>query len=190
MKPAAAVILGVAALALPAALAASASAAARPRVFVPPGNSATSQYIEVVPTVSGSRPTSSIHATPGGGSTGGGSTGGGGSSSTGSGGSGSSGSSSGSGGSPISQSTQRRLDSLGTNGRAAAALAHATAPSTSGAQRLELTSNVGGSPAGELLKAVAGSSGGGGISGLMPVILIGSLVGAVVLTLLRRRGTT
>ncbi len=192
----AAVILGVVALALPASLAVPSSAAAKPRVFVPPGNSAASQYVEVVPTASGGRPTSSIHATPGGAGSGGGNSSGGASGSSTRSGSGSgssitsdSGSSSATGSaSPVSRSTQRKLDSLGASGRAAAALAQATAPPQASAPKIDLAIGSGGSPTSALLRAVAGSSGSGGLGVLLPVILIGSLVGAAALAVVRRRG--
>ncbi len=180
-------------LALPAA----AAGKDRTKTIAPPGNSGVSQYVETIPTAKGGQTTSSVH-NQGGGSThsrggGGGASGGGG---TGSG-----------GGSAISTSTQRTLDSQGADGRAAAAVLSATAPSrpvstavsqggTADAGRAGAgnpgagQSVAGSSPASAVFKTLTGSAASGGLGPLLPVILIASLVALSAVAILRRRRTT
>jgi hypothetical protein len=172
---------------LPAALALTlaAPAAAKNRTLAPPGNSAIGQYVESVPTASGSQPTNSIHPAGGGahsGGSAGGGTGGGGPSSG--------------AGTAVSAATLQSLASHGSDGQATAALARATAPtaSTAGGSPGHGSSTLNhggssGSPFSAVLSALGGSSTGGGLGVLLPIILIGTLLGAGALALLRRRRT-
>jgi hypothetical protein len=167
LRKRAAVLLGCLALACPAA------ASAHRHTIAPPGNSGVGQYVEVVPTATGGRTSSSVHPHPG----------------------------VGGGGGPIGPSTQRTLESLGTDGAEAAGLAEATAPArvhrqlgtTSGSKLLgrrgSSLSERQGSPAGQVLRTFAGSAGGGGLGIFLPVILIGSFLAAGGISLLRRRGS-
>jgi len=186
----------IAILALPA----SAAAKGHTHTIAPPGDSGVQQYVETIPTARGGQPTSSVHR---GGSGSGHSRGGGG-------GSGASGGGSG-GGSAISPSTQRALDSQGADGRAAAAVLSATAPTgagsttsgqgaggsaTSGGGSTKSGSNAGGSPgngaspASAVFHTLTGSTSSGGLGSLLPIILVGSLLAVTALAVLRRRRTT
>ena len=163
-------------LALMIAVVVSAPAEARVHVIAPPGSSGVSQYDETIPTAGGSRPTNTVHPVGGGslGSGGGGSAGGG----------------------AVAPSTQRALTARGPAGVAAAALAQATAPSqprsvskAGGAPRSSIPTASSGnvsSPFGSVLKVVTGSTSSGGLGTVLPVILIGSLLGAAALALVRR----
>jgi hypothetical protein len=192
------------AIALVVLLAVPASAEASGRTLAPPGNSGVGQYVEVVPTVGGGRPSNTVHPVsgtaghpggPGGTSSGGGTsggTGGGAGAGTSPGGTG--------GGGLITASTQHALAAQGPAGAAAAALAEATAPSrprSSG--RLSSTgpasplppasTSDGSSPAANVFKALSGSTTGGGLGPLLPIALIGSVLATAVLALVRRRRT-
>jgi hypothetical protein len=136
------------------------------RTIAPPGNSGVQQYLENVPTASGNRPTNSIHA---GGSGGGG------------------------GGGGVSPSTQRRLAALGVAGADTAALAKATAPRiprrTAGRGSKPLAAGGGPavrSPVAAVADTVTGSTTGLGI--LLPVILLGTLLGSAAIAVVRRHG--
>jgi hypothetical protein len=165
-----------------------ASAHGKGTTYVPPGVSGASQYVEVVPTAGGGKPTSSVqqnqhHTTGvvGGSGSGGGGTGGG-------------------GGSSVSPTTVRSLDSQGSVGAAAASLAvvgapvakhsastsHATTGSVSKPPALD-PGKGSGAPADQVLKTAVGASGGMGV--ILPVILIGSLVIASGLGILKIRRT-
>jgi hypothetical protein len=200
------------AIALVVLLAVPASAEASGRTLAPPGNSGVGQYVEVVPTVGGGRPSNTVHPVsgtaghpggPGGTSSGGGTSGrAGGGTSGGTGGGAGAGTSPGGtgGGGLITASTQHALAAQGPAGAAAAALAEATAPSrprSSG--RLSSTgpasplppasTSDGSSPAANVFKALSGSTTGGGLGPLLPIALIGSVLAAAVLALVRRRRT-
>jgi hypothetical protein len=144
--------------------------------YVPPGVSGASQYVEVVPSAGGPKPASSTqqhqHQTTGvvggGSGSGGGGTGGG-------------------TGSAISPATVHALDSQGSAGTSAASLAVAGAPaakhrastsqgnSGSGPKPATLdTGKASGLAAGQVLKTAVGAS--GGMGAVLPLILIGSLV--------------
>ena len=155
--------------------------------IVPPGNSGVSQYLETVPTAGGNQPTNTVHPRAGG---------------VGAGGSGGPGSTGGNGGSGavvnIAPSTQRALAGKGPDGVAAAALAQATAPrggssnmsarggaAASSAQ--VASTDAGASPTASVFKALTGSTGGGGVGPLLPIVLIGSVLAAAGLGLTRRR---
>jgi hypothetical protein len=150
-------------------LPASALAASSPTTIAPPGNSGVSQYREDVPTAKGNRPSSAF--TPGGGG------------------------SNGSGGS-VSPSTLRALNKQGSAGRKAAALAQATAPTSgtpAGPKTVKANAgsqDFGASPVTSVVKALTGSSNGGGLGALLPIILIACLLGVTALALLRRRRAT
>lgn len=137
-------------------------ASARVRKFAPPGNSAISQYVESVPTAGGGRPTATIHH----------------------GGTGWSGN--------LTEATQRAFSRQGTDARAAAALAGATAPARGeGTQHQSGGSSPAAgftstSPLDSLLKAATGSSSSGGIGLWLPAVLIVVLLGGAALAL--RRG--
>jgi hypothetical protein len=166
-------------IALVVAVGATMPAQARVRTIAPPGSSGISQYDETVPTAGGSRPTSTFHSVGVG--------------SRGSGGSGSA------GGGAIALSTQHALAASGPAGAAAAALAQATAPNRrrpaskrkgrAGALVSASSSGSVASPVGTLLKAVTGSTSRGGFGPVLPIILIGSLLGAAALAFMRRRRT-
>ena len=174
------------AIALAVALAVPSLAQARVHTIAPPGNSGVGQYVETLPTADGGQPTSTVHHSGGVGGAGGrGGTGGG----------------LGTGGGAVAPSTQRALAKQGPVGDATAALAAATAPrrarpaAHSGDARA--TSSGSGSFAGQgsppstsVLKALTGSTSGGGLGPLLPIVLIGSLLAAAVLTLVRRRRTS
>ncbi len=185
------------AIALAILFAVPASAEASSRTLAPPGNSGVGQYVETVPTAGGGRPTNTVH--PGGGTVGhpggpGGTSSGGG---TGGGGSGRGGGGDGA----IPASTQHALAAQGPAGVAAAALAEATAPSrprsaarTGSAGPASSVSaasaSEGSSPTASVFKALSGSTSGGGIGPLLPIVLIGSVLAAAVLALVRRRRTS
>jgi hypothetical protein len=140
------------------------------RTIAPPGNSGVQQYVESVPTASGNRPTNSVHV----GGAGGGGRGGG-------------------GGGGISPSTQRQLTALGAAGADTAALAKATGPRTSRrTQRRAAKPLVAGggraakSPVAAVADTVAGST--SGLGTLLPVILLGTLLGSAAIAIVRRHG--
>jgi len=160
-------------LALPAS--ALAHGKTKPKTIAPPGVSAVSQYVEVVPSAGGGRPSSTVHISQGG--------------AVGRGSSPASGSS-------VSGSTVRAMNHLGRSGAAAAALAGATAPSSAarnGSSALDesrvATADAAGAPASALLKALTGSSAGGGLGLVLPLILVGSLLLAAAAALVKRRRT-
>jgi hypothetical protein len=154
------------------------AALAKNRTYAPPGNSGVNQYVENVPTGGGNRPASSVH--PGTGVPGGG----------------------GGGSGPISGSTQRSFDHNGAAGRAAVALAEATAPGSVPKQRRtsggssaggtspgSAASAQGFSPLRSLFKTFTGSAS-GGLGALLPIILVVTALGAMMLAVLRRRRAT
>jgi hypothetical protein len=170
-------------IALALALAAPSAAQARAHTIAPPGNSGVGQYVETLPTADGSQPTSTVHS---GGVGGGGGTGGSGGAS---------------GGGAIAASTRRALAKQGPTGDATAAVAQATAPrrtrpaarpgdapvNPSGSAAF---ASGGSSPSVSVIKALTGSTSGGGLGPLLPIVLIGSVLAAAVLTLVRRRRTS
>lgn len=173
------------AIALAVALATPSWAQARTHTIAPPGNSGVGQYVETLPTAGGGQPTSTVHSGGAGGPVGRGGTGGG----------------PGSSGGAVASSTQRALARQGPIGDATAALAQATAPrrtrpaARSGHGRANpsgLGASGGGggsSPSTSVLKALSGSTSSGGLGPLLPIALIGSVLAAAVLTLVRRRRT-
>ncbi len=129
------------------------------------------QYVEVFPTPCGHQPTNKI---PPGGSGGGSGSGGG-----------------------ISASTASQLAKLGPAGQAAAGFALATAPARAvhkhgkagGGSAVSAASAGGGgaSPITSLVKALTGSSSGGGLGTFLPILLIAAVIGLAGIALLRRR---
>src|SRR5205085_440593 len=94
----------------------------------------------------------------------------------------------------------KALAAQGPEGVAAANLAQATAPAlpgNGGAARgvapksgpNASSGSSGVSPADAVFKALTGSSSSGGLGVILPVVLIGGLVGAALLSLRRRRAT-
>ncbi len=173
-------LAAVLALGVPGAL--PGSALANGKGVAPPGNSGVSQYMEDIPTVHGNKPTSSVvvPSNHGGGS--GGSSGGTGSSSGGS--SGSSGSSGVASSSVIPNSVVKKLDHSGSAGRAAVALAEAT---SSAPVRSRPRKAASAAPATSVVRALTGSTGGGGLGAFLPVLLIGLLVIVSALGIFQRR---
>lgn len=133
--------------------------------YAPPGNSGVSQYIEDVPTASGGKPSSSVVIPPSGGS----------------------GGSGGVGSSSIPASVSQKLDRDGRNGRQADALAKATSGASGSGHARPAVRAATAPPSRQVLSALDGSTGGGGLGVLLPVILIGSLVVVSAAGLLRRR---
>jgi hypothetical protein len=173
------------AIALAIALAAPSWAQARVHTIAPPGNSGVGQYVETLPTAGGGQPTSTVHSGGAGGPVGRGGTGGGPGSSA---------------GGAVASSTQRALARQGAVGDATVALAQATAPRRArpaarsghgGANpsALATSGGDGSSPSTSVLKALTGSTSSGGLGPLLPIALIGSVLAAAVLTLVRRRHT-
>jgi hypothetical protein len=146
----------------------------------PPGNSGVNQYVEHVPTACGDKPTNKV---------GGGAGGAGGSGGPGSGGA-------------IPASTASLLAKLGAAGRGAAAFAQATAPGHAGrnggtpsngagsSSVSGASTGAGSSPITSLVKALTGSSSGGGLGTFLPILLIASAIGLGGIALLRRRRAT
>ena len=129
--------------------------------------------MEDIPTASGGKPSSSVVIPPRGGSGGGG---GAGSSST------------SSGISSIPSSVSNKLDRDGNSGKQADTLARATSQASGSKQRARPAVQAAPSaPSRQVLDALEGSTGGGGLGVLLPVILIGSLVIVSAVGLLRRR---
>lgn len=172
-----------------AATALPAPAAAKHGHLAPPGNSGIGQYVEVIPTASGSRPTTTLH---------------------GQGGARGSGTHSGTlsplpewamgGSAGVSGATAQALSAEGPAGVAATNLARATDPAGATARHpgtrglggaAAPARSVGGSPpaVGSVLGTLTGSSSSGGVGLLLPVLLIITLVGAGALALTRRRKT-
>jgi hypothetical protein len=144
-------------------------AVARARNVVPPDNSGANQYVEVIPTASGGKPSHRITGSSGGSSA----------------------------QTAIAPSTEQALAQQGTAGVQALALARATAPA--GLRHAATTPAIatapvtttpapaagGSSPASEVVRAVTSTQ--GGLGPLLPVILVVTLLGAVALTISQRR---
>ena len=131
-----------------------------PQTNAPPGNSAVDEYLETVPGASGNARPRA--PTP-----------------------------SGAAGSALTAAERARLERLGPDGKTLADAVEATAPAKRAAasDKLDLDGG-GGSPARELLDAVAGDDGGGGMGLVLPAILIAALLAAITLVLLRRRASS
>jgi hypothetical protein len=144
---------------------ASPALAQSPNTEAPPGNSAIDEYLETVPGAGGDS-----NPGPQGGDGGG-----------------------------ATDAAQQKLARTGPDGRALARLVAATGPAAAGNGRthraapderpvaLSLTGAHAGSPVGAALAAAIGRDDGGGLGLLLPAILLGSVVGVIVLVVLRRR---
>jgi hypothetical protein len=132
--------------------------------YAPPGNSGVSQYIEDVPTASGGKPSSSVVIPPGG-----------------------SGGNGGAGSSSVPSSVSQKLDRDGSSGKQADALAKATGGASGSGHARPAVRAAAAPPSRQVLAALDGSTGGGGLGVLLPVILIGSLAVVSAAGLLRRR---
>jgi hypothetical protein len=126
----------------------------------PQGNSGITEYSEDVPTENGSAPTAGIG---GGGDGGGGPTGG--------------------SGGAVSDSVRQRLEAQGGDGAALARAAEATAPRAGGAAA------AGGGQDGSTGSALGSilSSSPGGMGVVFPILLVGTLIGALALAVVRAR---
>ena len=177
-------------------LLAPAAASARGVPVVPTGNSAVNQYVEIVPTAGGGRPSSDIHPSSLGGGARAGVTAGADAVVT-----------------ALAPSTARVLARDGQAGIQTAAIVRATAPAGvdgrqtashaghRGARRgLGSTPSTGNapppttstaapvhSPASEMLQAMTGSDSNGGLGPLMPALLAVTVCGALVFAIRRRR---
>lgn len=136
----------------------------------PPGNSAIDEYLETVPGASGDQRPRKRERSPG---------------------------------SVLTPAERARLERLGPDGSAVANATEATAPAPArGAERAAKpsagTSGKEGvdsrgesrSPLSAVVDAAKGSDGGGGMGVLLPVILLASLLGVVLLLALRRRSAS
>ena len=155
----------IALVVLAGALPATAHGAAQTNA--PPGNSAIDEYLEVVPSAGG---TTSARPRAG-------------------------------GSGELTAAQRARLERRGRDGKALADVVDATASERAPARTKQPepkprehpqapSSPVGSAPAGEVLGAVAGSDRGIGIGIVLPAILIGSLLAAVVIVALRRRASS
>jgi hypothetical protein len=183
--------LVAAALALVATALLPCSASAKNGGVAPPGNSGVSQYMEDIPTVHGNKPTTGVVIPPRGGGSGGESSNG-------------SASSKGSARSTIPNAVAKQLDESGSNGQAAAAVAEATATPPVTKHRVRkpgkaaspaqptgvTTAKKARSPTASVLKALSGSTGGGGLGGFLPVLLVAALIFLSAAGIFHRRGTT
>jgi hypothetical protein len=152
---------------------ASPAMAQSPNTNAPPGNSAIDEYLETVPDPGGDS-----HPGPPGGD----------------------------GGGATDGAQQQKLARMGPDGRALARLVATTAPAAAGTDgthrgkaagdatasagqpvALSLTAAHAGSPVGAALAAAAGRDDGGGLGLLLPAILLATLVGVIVLVVMRRR---
>jgi hypothetical protein len=153
------------------ALPASASAKLRP--YVPPGNSGANEYVESVPTAGGDKSTGNVIAAGATGSA-----------------------------AALAPSTQSALTRAGADGRRTAAVANATAPrrarhdvhiaagSGGGNPGSGASSSQGGaSPAGGILSSLLGLHGQGGLGGTLPAILIATMLALGVGRVWRRRAS-
>ena len=123
----------------------------------PPGNSGVSQYQEDVPSAAGAVPVTKLP-------------------------------SAGNAGQALPHSVVTQLDRAGTSGRAAAQLANRTAPATVGVRGSHSGANApaASSVGGQISGAVIGGSG-GGLGLLLPLALVGFLIVAIAIVLVRHR---
>jgi hypothetical protein len=126
----------------------------------PPGNSAIDEYLETVPGATGAKRPRPPREA---------------------------------GGGVLTPAQRTQLERQGADGKALADAIDATAPAgapapANGENRAADTEAR--SPASGVLDAVSGNDGDGGMGFVLPVILVAALVGAIALTLLRRRATS
>lgn len=158
-------------IAAPAAAASNHSQNGPPAGVAPPGNSGVSQYVEDLPTLSGGKPTHSVAAAP-----------------VTSGGSGGPTSPSASSTPSVPKSVSRALTKQGTTGKAAAALAASTAAASAIKAHDNAITVTSASPTSQVLNTLGGTSAGGGLGAVLPVILIISLLVISAIGIARRRG--
>jgi len=98
----------------------------------------------------------------------------------------------GAGGKPVLTPAQRkRLEALGPDGKALADAVDATAPpAAKPARKIDLDDVKGRSPITAVFEAATGSDGGEGMGIVLPIILLGSLLGTIALVVLRRRSAS
>jgi len=127
----------------------------------PAGNSAIDEYLETVPGASGNKPPQAPKK----------------------------------GGGALTAAQRAALARRGADGRALADAVDATAsapskPSSTGKPEAVIPDSSGRSPASEILGTVSGSDGGGGMGIALPAILVGALLAALAVVLLRRRSAS
>jgi hypothetical protein len=95
------------------------------------------------------------------------------------------------GGSVLTPAQRARLEKLGPDGKVLADAVDATAPPAAkpGAKKLDLDNAQGRSPISAIFEAAVGGDG-AGMGFMLPVILLASLLGVIVLVLLRRRSVS
>lgn len=134
----------------------TAAIAQEPRTNAPPGNSAIDEYLETVPGATGN----AVPRPPGAG----------GASAT------------------LSPAERARLERLGPDGKALADAVDSTSPAGAAPKPRRPTPATaqGRSPVREVLDVATGDDGGSGMGMVLPAILLFSLVGAIVLVVMRR----
>ena len=126
----------------------------------PPGNSAIDEYLETVPGASGTKRPRPPSEA---------------------------------GGGVLTPAQRTQLERQGADGKALADAVDATAPAAAPGPAKDETRAADGearSPASGVLDAVTGNDGDGGMGFVLPAILIAALLGAITLTLLRRRASS
>ena len=98
----------------------------------------------------------------------------------------------GAGGAVLSPAERKRLEALGPDGKALADAVDATAPPATAkpGQTIDIDGAKGRSPISAVIEAATGADGGGGMGFMLPVILLASLLGVIVLAVLRRRSAS
>lgn len=97
----------------------------------------------------------------------------------------------GTGGHVLTPAQRKRLEALGPDGKALADVVDATAPPPAKpGQKIDLDDAKGRSPVSAVIEAATGSNGGAGMGVFLPIILLASLVGTIVLVVLRRRSAS
>lgn len=97
----------------------------------------------------------------------------------------------GAGGTVLTPAERKRLEALGPDGKVLADAVDATAPPRAKpAQKIDVEGAEGRSPITAVLDAATGQDGGEGMGFMLPVILLASLLGVIVLAVLRRRSVS
>lgn len=94
------------------------------------------------------------------------------------------------GGTVLSDAERARLERLGPDGKALADAVEATSPPKRATAQPDALEGTGRSPARATLDAIGGDDGGGGMGLVLPAILVGALLAAITLVLLRRRASS
>ena len=90
----------------------------------------------------------------------------------------------------LTPAQRRRLERLGPDGKALADIVDATSPPPAKhREQIDLDAK-GRSPVSAVIDAVVGGDGGAGMGIFLPIILLASLLGAIVLAVLRRRSAS